>query len=159
MRHIKLENDIPFDYSLEQLLADIPDAVIYQGSMMPSPTLLANYNVYPLVTTSPPFLTEDETAEEGVPEFTQGEWYQTWDIRKLTENEIQEIIDSRQSTVSLDNTNIDQSLLASDEMQTQRYEICNACPSFTTLKTCRECGCIMPFKIKLANASCPLEKW
>jgi hypothetical protein len=162
MRHIKLENEIPIDYSIEQLLVDIPDAVIYQGSQMPHPELLANYNVYPLITTPQPILNEDEIAEEGIPEFENGEWQQTWSIRKLSSIEIQEIIDARidaAGTNSALENNTGVSFLADTETQTIRYDICNSCPSFTVLKTCKECGCIMPLKIKLASSSCPLEKW
>ena len=79
MRHIKLENNIPVNYTLEQLFVDVPDAVIY-----------------PLVTTPQPILNEDETTEEGIPEFKDNEWHQTWVVRKLSIDEIQEIIDSRQ---------------------------------------------------------------
>jgi hypothetical protein len=73
VRHIKLENNVAIDYPIEQLLVDVPDAVIYKNSQMPHPEMLANYNVYPLVTTPRPSLNEDETAEEGVPEFKDGE--------------------------------------------------------------------------------------
>ena len=100
MRHIKLENNMPVNYTLEQLFIDVPDAVIYKNSQMPHPELLSNYNVYPLVTTPQPSLNEDETVEEGTPEFKDNEWQQTWIIRKLSTDEIQEIIDSRQSVVT-----------------------------------------------------------
>lgn len=96
MRHIKLENNIPVDYTLEQLFVDVADAVIYLNSQMPHPDLLANYNVYPLVTTPQPLLNEDETAEESIPEFKDGEWHQIWSIRKLTDEELQKIIESRE---------------------------------------------------------------
>lgn len=162
MRYIKLENNIPVNYTLEQLFADVPDAVIYQNSQMPQPELLANYNVYPLVTTSQPLLNEDETVEEGTPEFKDDEWHQTWVIRKLSEIEIQEIIDAKidiPGTNSTPENNAGVSFLASSEIQETRYNICKICPSFTVLKTCRECGCIMPLKIKMASANCPLHKW
>lgn len=156
MRHIKIENNIPVNYTLEQLFVDVPDAVIYKNSQMPHPELLANYNVYPLVTTPQPSLDEDEAAEEGIPEFKDNEWQQTWVIRKLTTDEIQEIIDSRQSIVS---DAIGESFFADNEVQQTRYDICNSCASFTSLKTCRECGCIMPLKIKITDSICPLGKW
>ena len=156
MRHIKLENNIPVNYTLEQLFVDVPDAVIYQNSQMPQPELLANYNVYPLVTTPQPSLNEDEAAEEGTPEFKDNEWQQTWVIRKLSTDEIQEIIDSRPSIVT---DAIGESFFADNEAQQTRYDICKSCSSFTSLKTCLECGCIMPLKIKITNANCPLGKW
>ena len=161
MRYIKIENNSPVDYTIEQLFEDYPDAVIYKTSQMPNEQLLANYSVYPLITEPLPQLAEDETAEEGVPEFAQGEWHQTWTVRKLTEEEITEIIDSRTPTVTEVEgvTAADNSFFATANVQTERYEICKQCPSFTALKTCRECGCIMPLKIKLAGASCPLTKW
>ena len=162
MRHIKLENNVPINYTLEQLLIDVPDAVIYLNSQMPHPNLLVNYNIYPLVTTPQPILNEDETAEEGIPEFKDNEWHQTWVIRKMSEIEIQKIIDSKmgmsESNSAVEN-NIGVSFLADSETQTNRYDICKDCSSFTILKTCKECGCIMPLKTRLANAVCPLGKW
>jgi hypothetical protein len=157
VRHIKLENNIPVNYTLEQLFVDVPDAVIYLNSQMPHPNLLANYNVYPLVTTPQPILNEDETTEEGIPEFKDNEWHQTWVVRKLSIDEIQEIIDSRQY-VSADIVT-GNSFLADSEVQEARYDICKICPSFTLLKTCNECGCIIPLKVKMTSASCPLSKW
>ena len=96
MRHIKLENNIPIDYTLQQLFVDIPDAIIYQNSQMPNQDLLANYNVYPLITTPQPALNEDEIAEEATAEFKDGEWQQMWVVRALTADEIQERIDRQQ---------------------------------------------------------------
>jgi hypothetical protein len=160
VRHIKLENDVAIDYPIEQLLVDVPDAVIYKNSQMPHPEMLANYNVYPLVTTPRPSLNEDETAEEGVPEFKDGEWQQTWNIRKLTAVEVQEIIEAntfQDNSVVEDNTGV--SFLADGQTQEARYDICKGCTAFTALKTCKECGCIMPLKIKLHGAICPLGKW
>lgn len=157
MRHIKLENNIPVNYTLEQLFVDVPDAVIYLNSQMPHPELLSDYNVYPLVTTPQPLLNEDEAAEEGTPEFKDNEWHQTWVVRTLSTDEIQEIIDSRQyvsADIVTGNT-----FLANSKVQEARYDICKSCSSFTSLKTCRECGCIMPLKIKINGSYCPLGKW
>ena len=162
MRYIKVETNTPTDYLIEQLLIDYPDAVIYKKSQMPNEKLLAQYDVYPLITEPMPQLLEDETVEESTPEFRQGEWHQTWKIRKLSEEEIQEIIESRTSAVALDSIDTENEALgffASKELQEQRYETCKGCDAFTALKTCRECGCIMPLKIKIADAACPLEKW
>lgn len=162
MKFIKIKNSIPTEYSIEQLLTDHPDAVIYKKSQMPNPQLLANYNVYSLITEAPPQTNEDETVEESIPEFKQGEWHQTWKIRKLSEYEIQEIIESRIAYLEDSNTGIenkDVGFLASKELQAQRYETCKGCDAFTVLKTCRECGCIMPLKIKISSAVCPLGKW
>jgi hypothetical protein len=163
MKYIKLENNQPKDYSIEQLFIDYPDAVIYKSSQMPNEQLLANYSVYPLITEAQPEIKEDETVEESTPEFRDGEWHQTWRIRKLTEEEINEIVENRLAVFdSEDISSLDENpkgFFSSEELQEQRYEICKSCDSFTVLKTCRECSCIMPLKIKIADAGCPLEKW
>jgi hypothetical protein len=57
-----------------------------------------------------------------------------------------------------DNVN-DPGFFASKELQEQRENICKSCDSFTTLNTCKECGCIMPLKNKIKSATCPLGKW
>lgn len=161
MRYIKIENNSPVDYTIEQLFEDYPNAVIYKISQMPNEQLLATYSVYPLITEPLPQLAEDEIAEEGVPEFAQGEWHQTWTVRKLTEEEITEVVNSR-SFPLLATEGVDiasNSFIAAADVQTDRYEICKQCTAFTALKTCRECNCIMPLKIKIASASCPLVKW
>jgi len=49
---------------------------------------------------------------------------------------------------------------ALEETAKSRYDICLDCDrlvSFT--KQCKECGCVMPAKVKLELATCPLEKW
>lgn len=41
-----------------------------------------------------------------------------------------------------------------------RLEICSNCEQYDkNLKLCKECGCFMPWKVKLAPACCPLLKW
>jgi rRNA maturation protein Nop10 len=41
-----------------------------------------------------------------------------------------------------------------------RLAICKDCTSFTGLTNrCKECGCLMPLKVKLPHAFCPLNKW
>ena len=40
-----------------------------------------------------------------------------------------------------------------------RMSICHKCPSFTKIKTCKECGCFMLAKTRLKDATCPLGKW
>jgi hypothetical protein len=42
----------------------------------------------------------------------------------------------------------------------KRYGVCLSCPELTkTTKQCKQCGCLMVLKTKLANAECPLGKW
>lgn len=49
---------------------------------------------------------------------------------------------------------------ATEEVAEQRYSICQNCPELIKLtKQCKKCGCFMFAKTKLAQATCPLEKW
>ncbi len=47
-----------------------------------------------------------------------------------------------------------------EEEKNKRLDICKACPELVKLTTtCKQCGCFMAAKAKLAEASCPLGKW
>lgn len=51
-----------------------------------------------------------------------------------------------------------------EHVQRARFNTCKSCPEIfklpmTALGTCKKCGCFMDAKIKLARASCPLNKW
>jgi len=155
-RYIKIENNEIMDYSIEQLLIDYPDAVIYYRTQMPNEKLLSIYNVYPLITEAKPHYEEDETVEEGTPVFENNEWHQTWNVRKLTQEEVQEIVDIN---VLESISHGDVSLFASTELQNSRTAICEACDSFTEFKTCRESNAMISLKIKLEEEVCPLDKW
>ena len=42
----------------------------------------------------------------------------------------------------------------------KRMDICLGCPELIKLtQTCKECGCFMKAKTRLAEASCPIGKW
>ena len=42
----------------------------------------------------------------------------------------------------------------------KRLQICKECPRFVKLThQCKECACIMNAKVKLEDATCPLNKW
>jgi len=48
----------------------------------------------------------------------------------------------------------------SEKIQEKRIEICKACPFFIKITgQCSRCGCIMSQKTKLADATCPIDKW
>lgn len=48
----------------------------------------------------------------------------------------------------------------SQDVQEKRYSICSSCPELlNSTKQCKKCGCFMPVKTKLQNATCPLHKW
>ena len=49
---------------------------------------------------------------------------------------------------------------ASEEKANNRLKICEECDSLLRLtKQCKECGCVMPLKVKLEKATCPIGKW
>ena len=49
---------------------------------------------------------------------------------------------------------------SSEEEARARMETCEKCPEFIGItKQCKQCGCVMPLKVKLKNATCPLNKW
>jgi hypothetical protein len=42
----------------------------------------------------------------------------------------------------------------------ERMEICRACEWFRpSISQCKKCRCIMPLKVKLKAAKCPIRKW
>lgn len=48
----------------------------------------------------------------------------------------------------------------SEDLATQRYDICLSCPELVKVtKQCKQCGCVMFIKTKIAKAECPLKKW
>jgi hypothetical protein len=47
-----------------------------------------------------------------------------------------------------------------DHVGVERYAVCQECPDLiSTTKQCKHCGCIMPMKVKLKEATCPVGKW
>jgi hypothetical protein len=49
--------------------------------------------------------------------------------------------------------------IAKQELAQKRYDICKTCEEFTGVKTCKQCNCFMPVKVKFAQAWCPKTKW
>jgi hypothetical protein len=49
---------------------------------------------------------------------------------------------------------------ATDELAINRLKTCEECDSLIkATRQCKECGCVMPLKVKLKAAVCPLGKW
>ena len=49
---------------------------------------------------------------------------------------------------------------ADDELANKRLDICLGCDRLIkATKQCKECGCFMALKVKIAGAVCPLGKW
>lgn len=49
--------------------------------------------------------------------------------------------------------------IADDSVIEHRMSTCNSCEHFTQLRRCKQCGCFMDAKTKLAIAKCPINKW
>jgi len=48
----------------------------------------------------------------------------------------------------------------SKDIRNERYDICKGCEHFfKPIKMCKECGCNMPLKTWLKEATCPINKW
>lgn len=46
------------------------------------------------------------------------------------------------------------------DLREERLAICRSCKYFyPKLQKCLQCGCVMPLKTRLKNASCPIHKW
>ena len=51
-------------------------------------------------------------------------------------------------------------MFVSKEKAQQRLSTCNSCENFIPMiSMCSICHCIMPLKAKLADVSCPINKW
>jgi Family of unknown function (DUF6171) len=51
-----------------------------------------------------------------------------------------------------------QDVFVSDEIRTQRLEICSQC-DYLDGGRCRACGCFVETKTKVSSAHCPVMKW
>lgn len=52
------------------------------------------------------------------------------------------------------------SIIASEDKQSERLQICNECSQFNKQsKRCYLCGCFMENKIKFNSSKCPASKW
>lgn len=55
---------------------------------------------------------------------------------------------------------LDKSKYTDQVTSDKRFDICKQCPELIKLTNqCKECGCFMNAKTKLAGAVCPLGKW
>jgi len=90
LRFVKVVNDVivNYQYTLDDLRVECPTAQIYRYSkILPDPSLLKNYNVYPLITTKKPDGPTDNVVTELPPIFNGEEWIQQWESRTYTEQE------------------------------------------------------------------------
>lgn len=47
----------------------------------------------------------------------------------------------------------------SEEVRTERLDVCKTCDQFHKSEFCKLCGCYMPAKSWLPHSSCPMKKW
>jgi hypothetical protein len=51
-------------------------------------------------------------------------------------------------------------LLASEEKQKERMDICKKCDYYSVRQNrCRQCGCYLGTKVKFGVSQCPIGKW
>lgn len=55
---------------------------------------LASFGMIRIVTVERPAVTENQAVEEGQPVFVDGNWIQTWSVRDLSEQEVQQRMDA-----------------------------------------------------------------
>lgn len=48
---------------------------------------------------------------------------------------------------------------AENPIALDRWNVCKECPELMLTGQCKQCGCFMKMKIKLKEATCPLQKW
>lgn len=84
--YIKLINNQPIRYSLEQLRQDNPQTS-FPSSM--SEALLAEYLVYVVQPSMAPIPSANQALEEtGYEQVSDGSWVQVWNLRSMTEQEL-----------------------------------------------------------------------
>ena len=65
----------------------------------------------------------------------------------------------QQSIASAKRLTKDGRLLASLDLQNERWAHCKTCEFLAKHNRCTKCGCIMHIKVKLEEAKCPAGKW
>ena len=50
-------------------------------------------------------------------------------------------------------------IIHDEDIIKKRWDICKACPELTNLNRCKQWGCFMKVKTKIATAKCPIGKW
>lgn len=49
--------------------------------------------------------------------------------------------------------------VSDENIAKNRLKICEGCEFYKITKQCSKCGCLMPAKVMLSNAECPIGKW
>ena len=97
-------------------------------------------------------MTDDEIAAEQALIVEQAKQMQEMAERNHMSDEV------AQSVTPLDLLNSNN--YTTKDIRNARYDICKGCPEFfNPIKMCKECGCSMPMKTWLTNATCPIGNW
>ncbi len=51
------------------------------------------------------------------------------------------------------------SFIASEEAIRFRMGMCENCTFKTAVNTCKKCGCVIPFKVRIKQSKCPMDYW
>lgn len=99
MSYIKLTNGIPEHYSIGKLRRDNPNTSFPKH--VPE-SLLAEYDVYPVVETpQPTFDPATQTvSQDDTPKYVSGQWVRKWTVRDLTQGELDQIADRKRAGMS-----------------------------------------------------------
>jgi hypothetical protein len=97
-----------FPYSIGDLRRDNPNTSFPRN---PSDTVLADWNMFPVVEQSPPeYNPANQNLNQLNPTLTAGEWLQTWEVTAASAQEIAERLQSKEA-----------------EVRQQRNELLSAC--------------------------------
>lgn len=88
---IKDETIVRYPYSITELRIDNQNVSF---SVDIDDETLAQFGVIKVIATDRPDVAINQMVQEGQPIFSDGSWYQTWEIRSLNDVEIQQLKDS-----------------------------------------------------------------
>jgi len=91
MLYVKLDenrNIVKYPYLLSHFQLEFPDIKINSLSEIESVNLEKNH-IYPVQLHTPPDTTTNQKLQMANPLFVDGKWHQEWEIRNLTEQEIE----------------------------------------------------------------------
>jgi hypothetical protein len=148
MEYIKVIDGQPVRYTIEEFFEEHPGVNVYtKVKEIPDKKVLAQYDVYPFITSSHP---EEGHFREGTPQrLYNGDWVQTWEVLDPGSVAPEDPIDQPSNV-----------FFATPEQKLERFNICQACDRWkASTRQCKECGCFMDIKTKIKGTECPLGKW
>tara|TARA_B100001142_G_scaffold6565_1_gene6657 strand:- start:8543 stop:9034 length:492 start_codon:yes stop_codon:yes gene_type:complete len=159
MKYIKLVNNIPINYTIEQFIEEYPEVKIYtKVKGIPDKNVLKQYDVFPVITTASPEITADTEVVEIDPQQNwNGEWIQQWEVKEIHKS-IDDMEVEEEKGFKFPNLGPD--AFATNEQRLERMNICQDCDRYRkSTRQCKECGCFMVLKAQLKVSACPLDKW